>query len=571
MKKYSLRKPVSANDMVSLREYPELVQHLLFHRGIKTPEDVDMFLNSDYKKHTHNPFLMKDMEKAVKRVLDAIDANEKIIIYSDYDADGIPGGVLLHDFFKKIGFTNFENYIPHRHDEGYGVHLEAVENFAKSGAKLLITVDCGIADVAEVARAEELGINVIVTDHHEPPKVSPPAYAILDPKRDGETYPYKFLCGSGVVWKLIQGILEKRSELLKPGAEKWLLDLVGLATLSDMVPLTGENRVLARYGLLVLRKTPRPGIVKLLRKLNISQRHLTEDDIGFMISPRINAASRMGHPQDAFELLATEDEARAGALASHLDAINSERKGVVASLVKEMKKTLAHRVQNGGVKNVIVLGNPDWRPSLLGLAANALIEEHGKPVFLWGREGGEYIKGSCRSEGMTDVVALMRATNGLFLEFGGHTMSGGFSVDSDRVHFLEKGLLEAYEILAEKGFAEEEEAFVDKNFSIDDVNWQTWNIIDKLSPFGMENPKPLFMFENIEVATMKQFGKEANHLELSFKNTSGKSIRAIAFFAKEDSFTLQPKVGGKINLVATFEKSMFRFTPELRLRIVQIY
>ena len=570
MKKYSIRGPISGSEIAGLKEYPELLQQLLFHRGIKTQGGANVFLNPDYEKHIHDSFLMKDMSRAVERILSAIDSNEKIIIYSDYDADGIPGGVILHNFFKKIGFKNFENYIPHRHEEGYGLNHEAIEEFKGNGAKLLITVDCGTADNKEIKRAQEAGIDVIITDHHEPPAALPKALAILNPKREDDTYPYKFLCGSGVVFKLVQAILAKKDFGLKPGMEKWLLDLVGLATLSDMVPLTGENRALAHYGLFVLRKSPRVGLMRLLRKLKIDQRYITEDDISFMIAPRINAASRMGYPRDAFNLLATDDETEADTLAEHLNSINNERKGIVATLVKEMKKTLRDRTQNGGVREVIVLGNPDWRPALLGLAANALIEEHGKPVFLWGREGGESIKGSCRSEGATNVVALMRAAEGLFLEFGGHTMSGGFTVAPEKIHFLEDGLLKAYELLAGKGFAEAAPKWIDQRLSLDDVNWQNWNLIEKLAPFGIENPKPIFMFENVETRTIKQFGKERNHLEISFENKAGKLIRAIAFFADEKAFREPLGEGLKINLLATMEKSMFRDYPELRLRVIDI-
>ena len=268
MKKYSVRKEIPKNTTGSLKSYPEILRHLLFYRGIENGDDAEKFLNLDYVRGTHDPFLMKDMYKAVERILKAIEGSEKIIIYSDYDADGIPGAVVLHDFFKKIGFNNFENYIPHRHEEGFGLNMEAVEDFGKSGAKLLLTIDCGIADVKEVGRLNELGIDIVITDHHELGEKIPPAYAILNSKQTECSYPEKTLCGAGVIFKLIQALISKKNIdwQLKEGAEKWFLDMVGLATLSDMVPLTGENRVFAYYGLKVLRKSPRIGLMKLLRK-----------------------------------------------------------------------------------------------------------------------------------------------------------------------------------------------------------------------------------------------------------------------------------------------------------------
>src|SRR5581483_1794383 len=212
-------------------------------------------------------------------------------IFSDYDADGIDGAVALHDLFRKIGYKNFEVYIPHRHNEGYGLNTEAMEEFKEAGASLVITIDCGIGDIEEVEKATALGMDIIVTDHHVPHEKLPPAYAILNPKVAGCAYPEKMLCGSGVIFKFIQAFLKKYSGefMVNPGWEKWLLDVVGIATLSDMVPLTGENRTFAYYGLKVLKKTPRPGLSRLFTKLRIKREHISEDDVGFTITPRINA------------------------------------------------------------------------------------------------------------------------------------------------------------------------------------------------------------------------------------------------------------------------------------------
>lgn len=556
-----------------LKVYPEILRQLLFYRGIENSDDAEKFLNPDYDIGTHDPFLMKDMGKAVDRILKAIGKNEKIIIYSDYDADGIPGAVVLHDFFKKIGFNNFENYIPHRHEEGFGLNMEAVEEFGKSDAKLLITVDCGIADVKEVERLNELGIDVIITDHHELGEATPPAYAILNSKQSDCLYPEKMLCGAGVVFKLVQALIAKKNSewQMKEGAEKWFLDMVGLATLSDMVPLIGENRIFAYYGLKVLRKSPRVGLMKLLRKIKIEQIHITEEDIGFTISPRINAASRMGIPMDAFKLLSTTDEILADELSTHLNKINDERKILVASMVKEMKHTLSAREDATEKKEAIVMGNPKWKPSLLGLAANTLMQENSCPVFLWGREGGNILKGSCRSFGGISLINLMKSLpEGLLLNYGGHSLSGGFSVSHEKVHLLETEIIIASKKIKVGGDDARQEIFIDKKLFIDEVNWETYNVIEKLAPFGAGNPKPLFLFEKIKIGAVKNFGKEKNHLEIIFKKEDGKNISAIGFFMKGDEWGTELKEGEKINLVATMEKSMFRNFPELRLRIVNI-
>ena len=364
--KVRMCEPVSDTLSAELSGYEPLVQQLLVNRGIVTKVDAEKFLNPDYETHLHSPFLLTDMEKGSERVLRAIKNNEHIVIYTDYDCDGIPGGVLLHDFFTAILYTNFENYIPHRHEEGYGFNVDSVAKFVERKAGLIITVDCGITDHKAVDAANAAGIDVIVTDHHEPSVTLPNAYAVINPKRD-DAYPFQGICGTTVAFKLVQAILMRGKEngtiTLKDGWEKWWLDLVGIATVADMMPLVDESRVLARYGLSVLRKSKRPGIQQLLRKAGGSQTHLTEEDIGFTIAPRINAASRMDDPEDAFHMLRTKDEGEAGMYVAHLEKLNNERKGVVASMTKEAKKRMG---QLSEIPSVIVMGNPEWRPSLVG-------------------------------------------------------------------------------------------------------------------------------------------------------------------------------------------------------------
>ncbi len=579
MKNYSVRKPLTDEISKSLAPYDPVLQALLFGRGITNVSDAEKFLYPNYDKDIHNPYLLKDMDKAVARILEAFEKKQKIAIFSDYDADGIPGAVVLSDFFKKMGYENFLVYIPHRNDEGYGLNGEALEKIAKEDVKLVITIDCGISNHTEVEQANSLGMDVIITDHHLPKDVLPPAYAVINHKRPDCDYPDKNLCGSGVIWKVITALIQSpqfqekynSDKKIQDGWEKWLLDMVGLATLSDMVPLIGENRVIAAYGLKVMRKSPRPGLHKLFEILKVRQNDITEDDIGFLITPRINAASRMGHPKDAYDMLSSTDVTEAGVLAEHLNTINDERKGVVGSMVREIKKTIADR--EGLMRNVIVLGNPEWKPSLLGLVANSFSDEHNRPVFLWGREGGNgkvpLIKGSCRSGGDVNIYKLMEHASDILTEYGGHKQAGGFSLTQDNIHLLEERLNLAFTELSQKG-GEDEPIYIDKSLSIGDVDWKLYTHIEKLAPFGMNNPKPLFQFEQAEVVSSKQFGKEKNHLEIVFMRPNGKPLQAIAFFSHPDKFVSSISTGQKINLIAHIEKSTFRNFPELRLRIVDI-
>ena len=544
----------------------ELLELLLKNRGI-TPEDRERFLNPLYE-HLYDPYLLKDMDKSCVRIFEGLEAKEKIVVYSDYDCDGIPAAVIMHDFFTKIGYTNFSIYIPDRHDEGYGLHADAIEEFIKTDVKLLITFDLGITAVKEVAQAQAGGVDVIITDHHLPQAQVPRAYAIINPKQDGCEYPDKNLCGAGLAFKLVQALVVKYGEYFKisDGWEKWLLDMAGLATLADQVPLVGENRILAYYGLKVLQKARRPGLAELFRKAGVDIAKMNEEDVTFTLAPRLNAASRMGNPMRAFEVLATTDAIEAKTLADHLAKINDERKQIVMHIMKDVKKTLGKREE----KSIIVIGNPSWRVGILGLVASKVAEEYKRPAFIWGSEGSDIIRGSCRGWGDVNLVEIMSTLpENSLLAFGGHAGAGGFSVSNAQVHFLEERLLGVFDGIKDKKESSIE-INIDALITIDDVTIENYNVIERLAPYGIGNPKPTFMFEDLAITGVKGFGKEKNHLELMFTNSRGRPVKAIAFFKTDESFNRSITAGERINLTATFEKSTFGGRTELRLRIVDI-
>ncbi len=545
-------------------KFPEIYDLLLESRGL-TNENKDEFLSPDYSK-LHDPLLLSDMEKARDRVIDAMKKGEHIFVFSDYDADGIPGAVVFSDFFKRAKYENVSFYIPHRHDEGFGLNNQAIDEAVKRGANLMITIDCGVSDLDEVDYANKKGIDVIITDHHEPKEKLPKAFAVVNPKIDsqGKSYPFKDLCGAAVAYKLVQAVLSKENFGIKNGMEKWSLDMVGIATLSDMVPLVGENRILAHFGLQVLKKSPRPGLASLFKRLGTNQEHITEDDITFMITPRINAASRMGKPEDAYKLLATNDMREAETLAIHLESINNERKGIVASLVKDAKKHLAQRED---LKSVIVIGNPEWRPSLLGLVANTLVEEYQRPAFVWGRDGYGIIKGSCRSFGNIDLCKLMEKANDSFIEWGGHSQAGGFSVTLENISKIEEIL--SLLLGNSKEFQVIEDASGGIEIEAKYVGEDLWKVVSSFAPFGIGNPKPIFKIKNAEIKSVKNFGKTGDHLEIIFAS-SPKDVKAISFFSNVDTFGIPLSPLLKVNLDAHLEKSYFRNRPELRLRVVDI-
>jgi single-stranded-DNA-specific exonuclease len=488
MSKITIRPELNTEERKKLDKYSDILAHLLFHRGHTNIDEVEKFLNPDYENGINDPFKFADMDKAVDIALKAIEENKKICIYSDYDADGIPGAVILSDFFEKIGFENFFVYIPHRNREGFGLNIEAIDKIKVQNTDLIITIDCGIADVAEVDYANSVGLQVIITDHHEPNGKEPKASAIINHKQPHCSYPDKNLCGSGVCFKFVQAMILKGGFDINTGWEKWLLDLVGIATLSDMVPLVGENRIFATYGLRVLAKTKRKGIQKIFEKRRVDIKNLSSDDIVFMVTPQINAASRMGDPMLAYELLKETDEMKAEIAVKHLEKINNERKGQVAVIVKEIKKHL-----DTNHPTAVGYGNPNWQPSLLGLACNAIGEEYKVPVFIWGRGEGKELKGSCRTGNGDNLVEIMNELEkeGILETFGGHHGAGGFVIKSDKVSFLQETL----ERIMGRIESKDHEEIIDLKISIDDINLKLVEEINRLAPFGIGNPKPTFLLK----------------------------------------------------------------------------
>ena len=539
--------------------HEELLYDLLHARGMTTKEEQTKFLTPDFLRDSHDPFLLPDLPKAVERIQRGIANQEPIAVWSDYDCDGIPGGVMLVEFFRLIGYP-VRHYIPHRHKEGYGLNEAGLTQLAQEGVRLIITVDLGISERDAVEFAKTLGIDIIITDHHLVSGRVPDAHAVINPKRADNQYPFDGLCGAGVAWKLVQGILSCNRYGLKEGQEKWLLDLVGIATLADMVPLLDENRMLARYGLMVMRRARRPGIAALLSLLRIRPSTLTEDDIGFMIAPRINAASRMDAPETAARLLATGDTAEARTLARTLQQLNQQRKTLVATIAKEVNKRLLDQED----ASVIVMGNPSWRPGVLGLVANSLAGTHKKPVFLWGREGGDMIRGSCRSDGILNVVELMQGAGDVFSDFGGHHASGGFSLTHDRVPELSKRLQESYQRLHDASSVFPD-AIVERELPLSEV-LHAHKVLLQLAPFGQGNPKPLFVFPRVSIGNVRSFGKGGEHvsLQLSMHDTA---IPAISFFMTPEAFQKPLEAGITADIVGHIETD---WKGASRIRVVDV-
>ncbi len=535
-----------------------LIEDIILNRGYGIDEKEN-FLNPKYED-LHDPFLMKDMDKAVSRIEKAFRDKEKIAVYSDFDADGVPGGVMLKSALASSG-ADVISYMPDRHADGFGFHQEAVDKLHEEGVSLIITVDCGIANCDAVERANTLGIDVIITDHHESGQCVMNAIAVLDPKQPDCNYPFKGLCGTGVAFKLVQALQQKGVLNMAPGQEKWLLDLVAIATIADMVPLTGENRILAKFGLLVLNRSRRPGIRALTSMLRL--RNITEDDVGFLIAPRINAASRMGEVSLAGNLLSAEDETAAYAFAKELEAVNRSRKGVVAAMVKEAHERIEElRLHESPV---IVLGSVGWRPSLLGLVANNIAEKYDRPVFLWGEDGSKELRGSCRGNKSVSVHDLMAHSSDIFIQYGGHKEAGGFTVAKENLHALPDTLSSAFGNM-DSVLAAPEKVF-EASVYIKDITPSLLRSLFAMRPFGLENDKPLFNFPQVNLGEVKNFGKAKEHLEIMMKH--GESTgRGIKFFA--GAFSDKVSAGATCDVLGQIEEDPFRGRSAWRVRVVDV-
>ncbi|MES2224652.1 MAG: single-stranded-DNA-specific exonuclease RecJ [Patescibacteria group bacterium] len=539
---------------------PAELKALLLERLNLSAEGEKEFLEPEYA--LGNPMLFRDMEKAVSRIQLALERKEHIGIYADYDCDGIPGAVVLVDLFKALGvMERVHVYIPDRHMQGYGVNTYGIDELQALGVSLMITVDVGITALAEVADAQSRGIDTIVTDHHAPLELLPAGFAVIHPAVG--SYPEKNLCGAAVAFMLVRGFLAKYGETYKvpEGWEKWLLDMAGFATLSDMVPLTGENRTLVHYGMKVMGKTRRIGLQALFAANSIDMMRLTETDLTFTVAPRLNAASRMASPLLAFELLSTTDRTRAMELMRELTSINDERKLMVARIVKDAHARLAAR----DLPDIVVIGDLSWRPAVLGLVAGKLQETYGKSFFVWGEGGDGTLKGSCRMIATHHAAVLMQGLpEGMLLHSGGHAAAGGFAVLKEKVHFFEQSLNDC---LAGLEVVEEEVLQKEQSLSLPLSCATTRHLaaVRAFAPFGVGNPEPVFLFEHVTIESVKKFGKAKEHIECTVSDSTGTAV-AFTFFV-DDAFVARCEAGMAISIMGVLEAG---WRGGVRIRIKEI-
>ena len=550
----------------SFPEIDPILLQLLWNRGLRTQEAIDEFTNPDWSQDVHDPYLFHHMRRAVERVYEAIGSGQTIAVYGDYDADGVSAAVILVSTLKKIGAA-VEVYLPHREREGYGLNNEAIKYLSGKGAKLLITCDCGIANVDQVAYANSLGFDVIITDHHQRQVELPQAYAILHPGLDEETYPWKYLSGGGVAFKFVQGLLRYEGCHLSPADreahEKWLLDLVAISTVADMVRLQGESRTLTRYGLVVLRKTRRLGLKKLIETAGLGFEHLDTYAISFQIAPRINAAGRMDHANAAYALLISENPTEADELARALNLTNTERQKVTEEML------LASCQQIGEIKPnqyVVTAFEPAWGLGLVGLVAGKLVQEYNRPALVM-CETGDKIAGSGRSGvGGFDLAAALTECKQYLIAYGGHKEAAGFSLSKDKL----EDFLKAFKAIAQrqlKGVDLTPTISIDLALPLSRADWDVQRLVDQLEPVGQQNPTPRFASYNLTVAELTPVGSTGQHLRLVLEG-DGVSRRFILF--RQGDTSTRFAIGTRVDVVYEVGVNEWNGNRELELKVVDM-
>ena len=528
-----------------------LFEDILASRGL-TGRRRDAFLNPSYDDK-HDPFLLPDMEEAVERLILARKRKEAITIYGDYDIDGLTATTVLLDALKNFGFANVRTFIPNRFVEGYGLTVDAVERIATDGAQLIITVDCGSLSEKEIIRANELGVDVIVTDHHNVADTQPPAVAVINPKRllaqypdeyeayilkpesnlAGKIYPFLDLAGVGVAFKLVQA-LQTRMDGLEQGQEKWLLDLVALGTVCDVVTLVDENRANVYWGLKVLAKMKRPGLKALMTVAAVEPEKATTRSLGFGLGPRMNAAGRLETAQHALDMLLSKDGMIALEKAQQLDALNAARRAEQAIIVKEA----ILQVDTYQNDDVLVVSGSGWNHGIVGIVASKLLEKYKKPTFVL-EEMGEVSKGSARSYGDFSAADAIKASSDIVTKGGGHKLAAGVTLPTANIAEFRKRVNEFYK--SQKLFNQQALLLphADVTTSFDMVTEELVVQLSTLEPFGSGNPQPILKSENVLVIHLRRMGTDAQHVKLDLQDQSGHRLQFLAFSAP-DHFFVEP-------------------------------
>src|SRR3989339_301767 len=549
---------IEQNFIEKYPQYNEIILQLLWNRGLKEKEEIREFLEFDFVKNIHDPFLFQDMETAVELIIVHIKKGNKITVYGDYDADGVTSSVLLSEVLQTLK-AKTEIYIPDRVSEGYGLNKEAIDYIDTTNTKLIITVDGGI-------RNKE----IVVTDHHIPPeeKNEYPECLIINPSVPDEKYPFKYLAGVGVAFKLASAIIQKSklNEDDKKLLQEKVLDLVALGTVADCVKLFGENRTLVKRGLEILNKTKRIGIKELIKASSLENRNLDSWNIGFQLAPRINAAGRMAHANTAVELLSISDKKEAEVLAKRLNARNMDRQKETEEIVEEIQEKIEKKLKDKILICVNEKEKDHWNEGLIGLVAGRICEKYHRPALVITRTMGGY-KGSGRSIINFDLIEAVEEASEFLDKYGGHPMACGFSLNIDRINdFKNKIKGVANEKLGDEDL--KPMVIIDKEIPLEEIGEDLLADIKLFEPFGQGNLNPKFLSRNVIIVNIFYMGLDGQHIKLILKNEKSGIINAVGFNQTEKLHNLS--IGDKIDIVYYVDMNEYNGKSEVQMKIVDI-
>lgn len=524
----------------------QLKLRLLYNRGVRDPELIRRHHEASFAD-LHDPFLMPAMSTAVERLRRAARDGELVVVYGDFDADGVTGSAILERALSEIGARS-SSYIPKRLDEGYGLHISAIDKLAETGARVIITIDCGITSVPEIEHARQRGIDTIVSDHHKLPAELPPALALLHPGLGG--YPFPYLCAAGVCFKLAQALLGS------PGAEP-LVDFAAVGTLADMVPLEGENRVLAKHGLEKLRRNPSLGLNAMMELAAIDRARLTCSDVSYTLAPHINASGRLDDAGLAFRLMTATDEAAAIELAARLRELNEERQRLTREVLAAAREQVLAQQPD---QLAYVVGGEGWPPGVVGLVAGKLVEETGKPAFVM--ELADVCRGSARGVAGFDLVDAMASCGHLLLRFGGHARAAGFTLRREAFDDFQRAIVErANATLSRQDL--EPILRIDSELRMRHLNWDIYRVVQEVGPFGMGNPTPTFLIRGLQATEARCTAKD--HLRMKFRADDGATVDAFGFGLGHCAGWLADRT--RIDVAFELSRSQFNGFEALELRV----
>ncbi|MCX7710443.1 MAG: single-stranded-DNA-specific exonuclease RecJ [Clostridia bacterium] len=546
----------SVDQIIKKAGIPALLAKIFASRGIENKEEILEFLNPDMKL-LHDPFLFNDMEMAVERIIRGIQKDEKITVYGDYDVDGVTSTAVIYDFLRECG-ADVEYYIPDRFEEGYGLSRKGVDRIKAAGTSLIITVDCGTTAFEEIDYIHQLGMEVIVTDHHECQEKLPSAYAVINPCRHDSRYPFKELAGVGVVYKLIHAICIKMG---LDGAYEKYLDLVAVGTISDVVSLLGENRILARHGLQKIKNTTCVGLKVLMENCGLMEKPLSSWGISFVIAPRVNAAGRMGHAKRAVELFTTRSYDRAVEIFCDLSEDNKKRQEIEAKILEEVLATIEADEKLKSSKVFVVSGR-EWHHGVIGIVAAKITERYYRPCVMISVDENGIGKGSCRSIEGFDVFSALKHCESVIEAYGGHEQAAGVTIKQENIDAL-KELINQY---ADISLTEEKlipKLKIDIAVSKEDLRIDAIRQLELLAPFGAANPSPVFLYQNLKIKSIKKVGEE-KHLKLLLED-EGMFVEAIGF--NMGSLAGQINLDDKIDVVSMLEINSWNSNERIQLNL----